>query len=78
MSEGTTCEDLLRNFMRGRQWALDKCELSILFCQHLAWYPKTALPLLQALNPVTFCHLPSTHLPGWASGPQIPTCLHSA
>lgn len=44
LSEETTCEDSLRNFMPGRQCALDKCEVSISSCQHLAWHPKTSFP----------------------------------
>lgn len=49
MSEATTCEDLLRNFTRGRVGS--ECELAILFCQHLAWYPKTALPTTASPKP---------------------------
>lgn len=65
LSRGMTCENLLRNFVPGKQLALNKCELSILFCHHLAWYSKTSLPTTPSPEP--------SHLlpPSFHSSPQL-------
>lgn len=46
-----TYEDLLRNLVPSRHWALNKCELFTLLCHQLAWHPKTSLATTPSTKP---------------------------
>lgn len=65
LSRGT-CECRLRNLVPGRQWALNTYDLSILFCHHLVWHPKTSLPT--TLSPEPSHLLPPSFYPSTRQG----------